>query len=203
MKIAIVGVTGQIGTRLLDEALARGHTVTGISRNPSKLSPRDGLGLVAGDANAPEALAPLLAGHDAVISSIHFTVTDPHKLIGAVRHSGVKRYLVVGGAGSLEVGPGKALVDTADFPAMYYDEANGGRVFLNILRGVDDLEWTMLCPSALFVAGERTGVFRLGEDSLLTATDGKSWISFEDYAIAMLDEIETPKQIRRRFTVGY
>ena len=98
---------------------------------------------------------------------------------------------------------GSLLVDSPNFPAPHKEEASKGKLFLDALRGVDDLEWTMLSPSALFVAGERTGTFRLGGDSLLTASDGRSWISYEDYAVAMLDEIEQPKHARRRFTVGY
>jgi len=120
----------------------------------------------------------------------------------AVRLSGVKRYLVVGGAGSLWASPGKLHVDSPHFPAFAKDEAMGGKRFLDQLRDLMDLEWTMLSPSALFTAGERTTRFRLGEDTLLSGIDGKSWISYEDFAIAMLDEIETPSQVRRRFTVG-
>jgi len=115
----------------------------------------------------------------------------------------VKRYLVVGGAGSLEVSPGHALVDSPGFPALYKEESLAGKAFLEALRKVDDLDWTMLSPSALFTEGKRTGVFRLGRDALLTAADGKSWISFEDFAVAMLDEVEHPRHIRQRFTVGY
>jgi uncharacterized protein len=110
---------------------------------------------------------------------------------------------VVGGAGSLEVAPGRALVDTPTFPATARPEASKGRDFLNLLRGERDLDWTMLSPSALFAPGARTGKFRLGGDQLLTAADGKSSVSMEDYAIALLDEVEKPQHRRRRFTVGY
>lgn len=202
MELAIIGVTGNVGRRILDEALLRGHTVKGISRDPSKIGPRDGLMLVSGDVNRPEALAPILAGSGVVVSSVRFRVSDPAKLIDAVRHSGVKRYLIVGGAGSLEVAPGKLLVDSPGFPEMYKEEASGGKVFLDALRVVDDLDWTMLSPSALFTEGKRTGVFRLGTDTLLTGVDGKSWISYEDFAVALLDEIEDPKHRRKRFTAG-
>lgn len=203
MKIAIIGATGNVGRRLVDEALRRDHSVTAIARNTSALTPTPKLALVQADAHDPAALAAVLAGHDAVLSSVSFRMVEPAPLIAAVRRSGVKRYLVVGGAGSLEVAPGGLLVDSPNFPAPYKEEASKGKLFLDALRGVDDLEWTMLSPSALFVAGERTGTFRLGSDSLLTASDGKSWISYEDYAVAMLDEIEQPKHVRRRFTVGY
>jgi uncharacterized protein len=203
MKIALIGVTGNVGRRILAEALERGHSVTGIARNTSVLQPQQNLRLVDGDVNAPEALAPLLAGHDVVVSSVMFAASDPARLIDAVRRSGVKRYLIVGGAGSLEVAPGKLVIELPDFPEFARVEASRGKVFLDVLRGVRDLDWTMLSPSALFIEGERTGLFRLGTDTLLTAADGKSWISYEDYAIALLDEIETPKHIGRRFTVGY
>ena len=148
-------------------------------------------------------LARLLAGHDAAISSVHFLDSDPVKLIGAARELKVGRYLVVGGAGSLEVAPGDRLVTTPGFPVAYKAEAERGAAFLDLLRAEKELNWTFLSPSAMFVAGERTGKFRLGTDRLLTAADGKSWISFEDFAVALADEIEHPAHIRRRFTVGY
>jgi putative NADH-flavin reductase len=203
MKIAIVGATGNVGRRLVAEALQRGHHVTAIARDTSALAASPQLQAVDADAQVPEVLAAALAGHDAVISSVAFRMVKPEPLIDAVRRSGVARYLVVGGAGSLEVAPGVALVETPGFPPPYKEEAQAGKAFLDVLRGVRDLEWTMLSPSALFVAGERSGSFRLGDDALLTAADGKSWISYEDYAVAMLDEIETPRHVRRRFTVGY
>lgn len=203
MKLAIIGATGNVGTRLVAEALGRGHRVTAIARDPAKLAAHDGLTAVAGDANQPATLAPLLAAHDAIVSAVAFRLSEPAKLIEAVRRSGVLRYLVVGGAGSLEMAPGKLLVDSPHFPEFAREEASRGKVFLDVLRTVDDLDWTMLSPSALFIAGERTGTFRLGGDGLLTGTDGKSWISYEDYAVALLDEIEAPQHVRRRFTVGY
>jgi len=203
MKIALIGATGNVGTRILAEALKRGHSVTGIARDPAKLETRDGLQRIQGDVHVPDTLAPLLAGHDVVVSSVGFRASDPALLIEAVRRSGVKRYLVVGGAGSLEIAPGQLLIDAPNFPELYREEATKGKVFLDHLRAVDDLDWTLLSPSALFKAGERTGVFRLGGDTLLTSAEGKSWISYEDYAIALVDEIETPAHLRQRFTVGY
>ena len=203
MNIAIVGATGNVGTRIVEEALRRGHRVTGISRNPERLDRREGLQPVSGDAHQPERLAPLLADHDAVVSALPFLHSDPAQLVAAVRASAVSRYLVVGGAGSLEVAPGQHNIDQPGFPAFAKAEAGKGKKFLDYLRGVHDLEWTFLSPSSLFTAGERTGVFRLGKDALLTGKDGKSWISYEDYAVALLDEIERPQHIRERFTVGY
>lgn len=204
MKIALIGASGNVGSRLVAEALRRGHSVTGIAREPSTLEAHHGLSLVRGDAKEPRVLAPLLAEHEVVVSSLPFVAIGPDLLIDAVCRSGVKRYLVVGGAGSLRTSDsGTLVVDTPGFPEFVREEATRGKLFLEALRTVDDLEWTMLSPSALFTAGERTGIFRLGRDTLLTAADGKSWISYEDYAIALLDEIETPKHVRRRFTVGY
>ena len=204
MKIAIIGATGNVGRRIVDEALRRNHDVTGIARDPSKLIPQNRLTLVQGDANGdPSELGQLLVGHDVVVSSIMFLQSDMSHLVQAVRASGVKRYLVVGGAGSLEVAPGRLLVDQPDFPAFVKAEAAKGKEYLDYLKEVKDLDWTFLSPSALFKAGERTGVFRLGGDNLLISVDGTSWISYEDYAIALLDEIENPKHIQQRFTVGY
>ena len=127
---------------------------------------------------------------------------DPDQLIRAVNAAGVPRYLVVGGAGSLQVSPGKLLVDSPDFPKEYEKEARAGGVFLDRLRAEKELNWTFLSPSALFTAGERTGNFRLGKDTLLINGKGSS-ISFEDYAIALADEVEKPNHPRQRFTVGY
>jgi putative NADH-flavin reductase len=203
MKIAIIGATGNVGSRLVDESLSRGHQVTAVARNAARLPPDKNLAVSKADANNPDELVSALKGHDVVISATPFREVKADSLINAVRRSGVKRYLVVGGAGSLEVSPGLALVDSPGFPALYREESLAGKAFLEALRKVDDLDWTMLNPSALFTAGQRTGVFRLGHDSLLTAADGKSSISFEDFAIALLNEVEHPQHSRRRFTVGY
>lgn len=203
MKIAIIGATGNVGAPIAAEALSRGHSVTGMVRNPAKPELREGLRFVTGDANQPQKSAPLLAGHDVVVSAVPFTGSSPELLVDAVRRSRVKRYLIVGGAGSLETAEGTLLVESPGFPEFVREEATLGKRFLEVLRGVDDLDWTMLSPSALLTAGDRTGTFRLGEDTLLTAADGKSWISYDDYAIALIDEIESSKHVRRRFTVGY
>ncbi|HVW67641.1 MAG TPA: NAD(P)-dependent oxidoreductase [Steroidobacteraceae bacterium] len=203
MKIAIIGATGNVGTRLVNEALNRHHAVTAIARNPEKLAGRAGLSATKGDITHPDLLVPLLKGHDAIISSLRFQSTDPRQLIELVRRSGVKRYLVVGGAASLEIAPGQILLNSPNFPPAYKPEASAGKAFLDTLRGVQDLDWTFISPSAFFGPGERTGKFRTSANTLLTAPDGKSSISYEDFAIAMLDEIETPRHIRARFTVGY
>ena len=203
MKIAVVGASGKAGSRITAELARRGHAVTAIARNPEKIAVQANVTAKKGDVLDQAGLAQLLAGHDAAISSVHFLDSDPAKLIGAVSDSKVGRYVVVGGAGSLEVAPGVRLVTTPGFPAQYKAEAEQGAAFLDLLRTEKQLNWTFLSPSALFTAGVRTGKFRLGTDQLLTASDGKSWISFEDFAVALADEIERPAHIRQRFTVGY
>ncbi|MBS62064.1 NAD(P)-dependent oxidoreductase [Salinisphaera sp.] len=200
--VALVGASGNAGSRILKELSDRGHQITAIARHPDRIAALPDVTAVQGDANDRAALAALLKGHDAVISAVHFTASDAATLVGAVRDAGVSRYLVVGGAGSLEVAPGEKVIDQPDFPEAYKPEASAGGVFLDYLRGVDDLEWTFLSPSAEFVPGERTGRFRLGKDELLTHAEGSS-ISFEDYAIALVDELEQPAHVRQRFTVGY
>ena len=203
MKIAIIGATGNVGSRLIEESLRRGHAVTAIARQASKLPGRDGVTTRDVDVADTQALADALRGNDAVISTVRFLQTSAAQITAAVKAAGIRRLLVVGGAGSLYVAPGVQLVDTPSFPDAYKAEASAGRDFLNALRAETELDWSFLSPSALFTPGERTGKFRLGKDELLTAADGKSWISMEDYAIAMLDEIEQPKHVRERFTVGY
>jgi putative NADH-flavin reductase len=203
-KVAILGITGNVGSRVASELLARGHSVTGIARDPSKAQARAGLTLVAADATQRAALVPLLKGHDVVVSSTHFVGgIDAATLLAAAKEAGVPRVAVVGGAGSLEVAPGVALVDTPEFPAAYKAEASAGRVFLQALRSEQGLDWTFLSPSALFTPGERTGKFRLGGDQLLVDAQGNSHVSMEDFAIALADEIERPQHARQRFTVGY
>jgi putative NADH-flavin reductase len=202
MKVAVIGASGRGGSRIVEELARRGHNVTAIARNTEKIPPGPNVTAKKGDVN-DAGLAGLLKGHDAVISAVRFTQSDPALLISAVRNSGVKRYLVMGGAGSLEIAPGKKLIDTPQFPEAAKPEATKGGVFLDALRQVNDLDWTFLSPSALIEIGERTGKFRLGGDQLLTDANGKSRITFEDYAIAMVDEVEKPSHIRKRFTVGY
>ncbi|MFK0205537.1 NAD(P)-dependent oxidoreductase [Agrobacterium sp. NPDC090283] len=201
-KIALIGASGNAGSRILKELSDRGHQVTAIARNPEKIANLPDVVVKKGDVFDQAGLSELLKGHDAVISSVHFTASDPVTLIEAVRASGVQRYLVVGGAGSLEIAPGQRVVDLPDFPAAYKAEATKGAEFLDRLKQEKQLDWTFLSPSAEFVPGERTGKFRIGKDSLLSNDEG-SRISFEDYAIALVDEIEKPQHSRQRFTVGY
>jgi len=202
MKVALVGASGNVGSRLLAELVRRGHEVRAIARHPEKIEAKPGVSPAKGDLFDDAALGRVLAGRDAVISSVRFVMSDPHRLLNAVRASGVKRHLVVGGAGSLEVAPGVKLMDTPTFPAAAKPEATKGAEFLELLRREHDLDWTFVSPSAVFGPGERTGTFRLGTDQLLTNEKGSS-ISYEDFAIAFVDELETPRHSRQRFTVGY
>ncbi|WP_345796413.1 NAD(P)-dependent oxidoreductase [Castellaniella sp. MT123] len=203
MKVALIGVTGRVGSRLLAELLRRGHQVTGIARDVSKIPRQPELVLENADANQPDQLVPLLKGCDAVFSALKFATADAVTLIAAVKQAAVPRLLVVGGAGTLEVAPGVQALDAPGFPDAYKPEATAARTFLEVLRKETELDWTFLSPSAEFVPGTRTGKFRLGLDQLLVGSDGKSWVSMEDFAIALVDELETPKHSRRRFTVGY
>jgi uncharacterized protein len=212
MKIALIGASGFIGSALRHEALARGHQVTALVSNPGKLEAAPGLTVQAVDVNVTAALARPLAGHDIVISAFsghaQADVREAYgrgirSIIAAAKQSAVPRLLVVGGAGSLEAAPGKQLLDSPDFPAAYRASAEGARDALNWLRAEPTLDWTMLSPSAVIFAGERTGSFRLGGDQLLMGADGQSRISLGDYAMAMLDEAERPAHRHQRFTVGY
>ena len=203
MKVALIGATGNVGSRLLAELLSRNHTVTAIVRHPEKVPVKPGVTAKAGDVFDKAGLVALLAGHDATISALRFTGGDPHGLIDAVKTAGILRYLVVGGAGSLEVAPGRKLVDTPTFPQAYKPEALKGAEFLQILRAEKDLDWTFLSPSAIIAAGQRTGKFRLGGDQLLTDDKGNSSISYEDFAVGLIDELERRAHSRQRFTVGY
>lgn len=203
MKLALIGATGNVGRRLLAEAVRRGHQVTAIARKVGDIEDSGQVTPAAGDLGDESAMAGLLRGHDAVILSVPFRSLDVETMLRAVKAAGVPRLLVVGGAASLEVAPGQALVDTPDFPEFIKPEALPARAALERLRQERELDWSYLSPSVFFGAGERTGTFRLGTDRLLSDADGKSHISYEDYSIAMLDEIEQPRHRRARFTVGY
>jgi len=202
-SIALIGGTGNVGRRLLAEALRRGHTVTVVARTPvTDLG--EGVAFVQGDISAdPAALGAKLTGHDVLISAARFATVDADHVLAAVRAAKIPRLAVVGGAGSLEVAPGVRLIDTPEFPEAYKSEAVPGAAFLDQLRGVSDVQWTFLSPAAFFGPGERTGQFRLGGDVFLTDAAGKSAISYEDFAVALLDEIENPAHTGRRFSVVY
>jgi putative NADH-flavin reductase len=202
MHIALIGATGRIGGSILEELLRRGHRVTGISRHPERTPSKPELHALGGDITQPEALGAALNGHDAVISAVPFLPGSSALLIDGVRRSGVKRLIVVGGAGSLNAGDGKILADVMEAPAEWIPMIREGVAFLNLLRAESLLDWTFICPPALIGAGERRGTYRKGSDQLVVDAEGKSHISYDDYAIALVDELERPAHMRARFTVG-
>ncbi|HKR80476.1 MAG TPA: NAD(P)-dependent oxidoreductase [Nitrospira sp.] len=213
MNIALIGATGFVGTAILQEALNRGHEVTAIARNPEKLQAHQKLHGRKGDVYNEDDVARFVAGHEAVISAFNPGWGNPdiynqqvkgsRAIINGVKKAGVKRLLFVGGAGSLEVRPGVQSVDLPAFPAEYKQGALATRETLNMLRQEQGLQWSFLSPSADLFPGQRTGTFRLGTDQLLKDATGQSRISVQDYAMAMIDEVEHPNHIRQRFTVGY
>ncbi|MFL5493071.1 MAG: NAD(P)-dependent oxidoreductase [Gemmatimonadales bacterium] len=216
MKIVVFGATGNIGQRVAKEALSRGHEVTGVVRDPAAVQPPDPrVRLVKGDATKADDVAKVVKGADAVVSAISprrnprglpapSLAANARALIAGLRAAGVKRVLYVGGASSLEVAPGKALSDEPDFPEMYKPEAREGREALAVWRNeAAGLDWTYLSPAAEIAPGERTGKYRTTGDQLLVDAAGKSFITFEDYAAAVLDELERPQHIGRRFGVAY
>lgn len=202
MKVAVIGASGRGGSRIVAELARRGHQVTAIARNTDKIESGANITVRRGDVNEL-GFPGLLAGHDAVVSAVRFAGSNPHVLIEAVRKSGVTRYAVMGGAGSLEVAPGVRLLDTPQFPEAAKAEATAGVAFLDRLKAASDLDWVFLSPAALIAFGERTGTFRLGKDQFMTDANGKSTISFEDFAVAMVDELEQHKHSRERFCVAY
>lgn len=212
MKIALIGATGFVGTALLDEALRRGHAVTGLVRDTSKLPANTALTALKTDVYDLTQLTTALRGHDAVISAFNAGWTNPNIYADHVRGSkaiqasakaaGVARLLVIGGAGSLEVAPGVQLVDTPNFPAAYKEGALGARDALQLLREDQELQWTFLSPPVGLAPGERTGKYRVGSDQVLMDGDTPAGISVADLAVAVLDEIERPQFLRRRFTVA-
>jgi uncharacterized protein len=213
MKIVLLGATGFVGSALLKEALDRGHIVTAIARHPETLAPRDRLTVKASDVYDSSALAILLAGHEAVISAFNPGWKNPNlyeeqrrgtsAIIAAVKQAGIRRVLWVGGAGGLEVRPGVRVVDDPNLPDWIRPGSLATIDALEQLRKEPELEWSFLAPSAELKPGRRTGKYRLGGAGLLVDADGKSHISLEDFAAAMIDELEHPAHVRQRFTVGY
>jgi putative NADH-flavin reductase len=214
MKVAIIGATGFVGPKVVQEALNRGYQVTAFSRQPEKLDIEDeNLVKQSVDIYDTEILATLLVGHDAVISTFNAGWTNPnlyndflkgcHSIQTATKQAGIKRYITVGGAGSLEIKPGVQLVDTPDFPAAYKPGATAARDYLNELRMEDELDWTFLSPAINLHPGQRTGVFRLGTEKPVFNEAGKNDISVEDLAVALIDELEKNEFIKQRFTLGY
>lgn len=214
--IALLGAAGRIGSEIREEALRRGHKVTALVRGPGRVETAPGLGVAVADAYDPGSLARGMAWHDVFISAFSPDPGEPPAgkpdrlrqshtaILEAVRQAGVKRVLLVGGVGSLWAEPGVLVVDSEE-----YGNANRGPTLANleVLDGLKadghDLDWTYISPPRRIEAGERTGVFRLGQDDLLRDADGVSRISRADFAIAVLDELDRNAFVRRRFTVAY
>jgi len=207
MRIALIGATGMIGSRIAAEARSRGHEVTGITSSGSD-------GTVTADARDAASVAAAVRGHDAVVDAIApprdgSDATPPmleyaRGILEGMRSAGVRRLLIVGGASSLEVAPGVRLFDSPRFPEAARNEAAAGIAQFALIREeAGDLDWTYVSPAAIIAPGERTGTFRVGGDQLLTDAEGNSSISAEDYAIALVDELEKGQAIRRRISVAY
>ncbi len=210
MKLAMFGPTGMIGSRILNEALSRGHALTAITRDPSRFSlAHEKLTVVAGNVLDPTSVADVVKGCDAVLSaigsggsSVDVIVETAHSLINGLSSAGVHRLIVVGGAGVLEVTPGVQLVDSPNLLEAYRPLALAHRQAYNLYKA-SDLDWTFVSPAAEIAPGERTGKFQVGADHLLTNEQGESRISAEDYAIAFMNEVETPQYVHHRMTVAY
>ncbi|CAN0619676.1 NAD(P)-bd_dom domain-containing protein [Burkholderia multivorans] len=208
LNIALFGATGMIGSRIAAEAARRGHRVTALSRRAGASG--DGITAKAADLFDAGSIAAVLPGHDVVASAYGpkdddaaQVVAAARSLVAGARQAGLKRVVVVGGAGSLEVAPGKQLVDTEGFPAAYKTIALAHRDAFDYLRTVDDLDWTFFAPAALIAPGERTGAFRTGTGTLIADANGDSRISAEDYAVAFVDALEQNRFVREIATVAY
>ena len=216
MKIALIGATGFVGSKLLTEALSRGHQVTAIVRDPAKLTEKsDRLTIVTGDVNQPEQFAQQLVGHDIVLNAFSAGWENPNLyadfLAGsraiekATEQAGVPRLLAIGGAGSLFI-DGKQLVDGPEFPANIKPGALAARDYLNELKQNTKLDWTFFSPAIEMHPGittGRTGHYRLGTENPVFNAEGRSILSGEDLAIAVLDEVEKHQFSRQRFTAAY
>ncbi|KAA9349260.1 NAD(P)-dependent oxidoreductase [Larkinella humicola] len=214
MKIALIGATGFVGSALLKEALHRGYAVTAIVRHPEKMTVENPqLTVVKGDVLNEAEVAGLVGGHDAVVSAYNAGWQNPNlyneylagslAIQNSTKKAGVKRLLVVGGAGSLEIAPGVQLIDTPQFPAEWKPGALAARDYLNTLKKEEDLDWTFICPAILLEPGERTGQFRLGTNQPVFDENGVSKISVEDLAVAIFDELDEPAHVHQRFTAAY
>ncbi|MGP0075787.1 MAG: NAD(P)-dependent oxidoreductase [Bryobacteraceae bacterium] len=216
MKVVLYGATGMIGSRILKELLARGHKVTAVMRDPSKLEPKNNLTIEKGDLLDPDSIAKLAWGAEVIVSAyappsgpqgpdpskVNQLVDATRSLIAGARRAGSPRIIMVGGAGSLEISPGLQIVDAPTFPEAYKPVALAHRDAFHVLRE-SDLNWTYFSPAMMIQPGERTGKFRLGKDALVSDNKGNSSISAEDYAIALVDEVEQGRHTKQRFTIGY
>jgi len=204
MKIAVLGASGKGGSEITKELVSRGHEVVAIARNAEKLPSGAGIIPVQGDASDADALAGLIGGVDAVISAVHFDIPAA-TLLGAVKKAGVNRLLVMGGAASLKNADGVMLYDSPHFPEFLKPIVKPAIDFLADLKNETGTDWTFFSPAMTIFEGPRQGPgsFRLGQDDLVTDAEGESKISYADYAIAMVDELEQHAHSRSRFTVGY
>jgi len=210
MRVVVYGATGNSGGEIVKELLARGHEVVAVARNVASLEAKPGLTTKTDDLSNVDTIAASIAGADAVVSAYapppdktDALIEVTKRQIEAVKKTGGKaRLIVVGGAGLLEVAPGVSLIKSGHLPAEYLPIATSHEKALDVLRG-SDINWTYLSPAAYFVQGERTGKFRLGSKELIADAKGESRISFQDYAIALVDEIEKPAHERGSFSVGY
>jgi hypothetical protein len=215
-QFVLFGASGMIGQRVLAEALERGHRVTAVMRDPSKVTTKNAnLTVVTGDATDPGTVTRVAQGADAVIAAVSrrgpgLDQKAAYQQVGEGLMTGLRalgadgpRLVLVGGAGSLEVAPGQRLVDQPGFPDVYKGEALAHADLLTWVRGVKDVKWAYASPAAEIAPGERTGVFRLSGDTLLSDADGHSFISAEDFAIALVDEAESGAHLGERFTAAY
>jgi putative NADH-flavin reductase len=207
MKVVLYGGTGNAGSRILKELVERGHKVIAVARDVSKLPPD--VESRQDDLSDVNKMASVIAGADAVVSAYAPPADDTDQLLGvterliaAVKKAGDVRLIVVGGAASLEVAPGVSLLKSGHLPAEWVPIATSHDQALKLLRA-SDINWTYFSPAAFFEPGERTGKFRLGTNQLIANEKGESRISMEDYAIALVDELEKSAHQRARFTIGY
>lgn len=214
-NVTLIGASGFVGTAILNELLARGHRVTAVVRNPGKIGIKSpSLTVVQADVTDTSALVAACKGRDAVISAYNPGWTNPNiyeetlrnypLILEAVRQSGVRRLLCVGGAGTLFCAPGLRVVDSGVIPdAIMGGVRSLGEFYLNTLMNEKEIDWIFFSPAGTLEPGKRTGKFRLGKDNLIVDENGNSHISVEDYAVAMVDELEMPQHHRERFTIGY
>jgi uncharacterized protein len=209
MNVVLYGATGMIGSRILKELISRGHNVTAVVRDPSRIPAHPGVSAIKGDIFDADDIAAKTIGADAVISAYGPGAGDANDLVKATRSliaglhkADTRRLIFVGGAGSLLVTPGVDLIDSGLLPEQYREIAIAHRDSLKMLSGAD-LLWTYFSPAGFIQPGQRTGKFRLGTTSLIADEKGNSSISAEDYAVALVDELETPKHIHEQFTIGY
>jgi putative NADH-flavin reductase len=203
MNIVVIGATGNIGRSVVDEALRRGHTVTATTRDPAKVAPRTGVTVKAANTADVAATAEVLKGRDAAIVSVKWNEADIGQVLDAIRKAGVKRCLFVVGAGSLIRKDGRTHFEHMAEKGIQPPTSKPAALALEAMRKITDLDWTAISPAASIQPGERTGKFRLGLDHLVEDDKGQSLISREDFAAAILDEIEKPRHMRQRFTAAY